>query len=103
MITLGFTGLLSLMMGVTLVVLMFIILGKEPDETTDNLDRWLLIGAFLCAGASLVMSGGLVMAGAAAGIVTAELSAEILINNSLKILFIIFSWIKILRNTGRKK
>lgn len=98
MLTLSFTGLLSIVLGITLVLLVLVVLRKQPPGTTDTLDRVMLMLFAACFAASLLYTGVLVMAGALAGFQTATLTIPIIINNGLKIAAIVFGWIKIVRN-----
>ena len=98
MLTLTFSGLLSILVAITMLVLVWVIFIKEPPETADYIDRILLLLCITCLAASLAFSGVLVMAGALSGFATAEFTVELLINNSLKMGVVIFGWIKIIRS-----
>jgi uncharacterized membrane protein YozB (DUF420 family) len=51
----------------------------------------------VCFALSLAISGFLVMAGAAKGIVLDDLGMEVLITSGLKVVAVIAGWIKIIR------
>ncbi len=102
---LTFTGLLNVVLAVTLLLLITVILQKERPEDADNLDRVLLILFGLFFGGSLLISGVLVMAGAANGIRIEEFSTEAYVTNIMKFLAVVSGWIKIGRtmlNNTRK-
>jgi hypothetical protein len=96
-LTLTVTGLLNVVLAITLLMLIMVILQKERPADADNLDRLLLVLFGVCFSSSLIFSGLLVMAGAASGIRIEELTTEALISNGLKLAAIVFGWIKILR------
>jgi uncharacterized membrane protein YozB (DUF420 family) len=97
MLTLGLTGLLNIVLAVTLLLLITVILQKERPEDADNIDRILLVIFGVCFAGSLVISGFLVMAGAAKDIQIDELAMEALITTGLKVGAIIAGWSKIIR------
>jgi multisubunit Na+/H+ antiporter MnhB subunit len=99
MLTLGLTGLLNIVLAVTLLLLITVILEKERPEDADNLDRVLLLIFGVCFAASLAFSGFLVMAGAAKDIPINELAVEALITIALKVVAITAGWIKIVRTS----
>ena len=96
--TLSFTGMLSIFIGLTLIVLLFVIWQKEPDTLADKIDKGLLGIAFLCLAITTVYSGALVMAGALVGSLTAKFTFALVVNNSLKVLFLLAAWTKIIRS-----
>ncbi len=97
MLTLTFSGLLNIVVAVTLILLITVILQKERPEDADNWDRLLLVLFGVCYSSSLIFGGVLVMAGAASGIRIDELAMEALIANGLKVASIVFAWLKIIR------
>lgn len=99
MITLSFTGLLSMACGITLVLLLLVIFQKESKESADKTDRVLLAFAFIGLAASLLYTGGLTMAGALVGLNSQDFTVALAVNAVMKLTFIIAGWIKIIRNT----
>jgi hypothetical protein len=71
---------------------------KEPPETTDLLDRVLLVAAFSALGVALFFGGLSFLGGVMSDTLPPDMSGSVWFTNVLYLLFIIFGWIKIIRN-----
>jgi hypothetical protein len=92
------TGLLLIGATLTLVLLILVIMQKEPPETTDMVDRVLLIGAFSALGVAMLWGGLSLLGGVLADALPETLVWSVWFSNSLYIIFITLGWVKIIRN-----
>lgn len=98
MVGLSITGLLLIGATLTLILLIFVIMQKEPPETTDFFDRVLLVGAFGALGIALFWGGVSFLGGALANSLPETMFWSVWFTNALYSTFITLGWIKIVRN-----
>ena len=90
MVGLTVTGILLLFATVTLVLLVLVIMQKEPPETTDLLDRVLLIASFSALGVAMFFGGLSFLGGVLSDSLPPDMGGSVWFSNVLYILFIFF-------------